>query len=185
MRIIRFCFGDKLLRNSFQSTVFLEEILLKFWVLLHMSGIGGPLLCIGDLLSDVGEDGDFTIGTVSDESTNGGRTGQQLNDLSDPNKLQPSHLPQLFQVRLFCLYLVDFYFSIFFGTYNELFSSSCFVCVCVCVEFVNLIASRLCFFIGFIIHFSWIIWCMIFKSRNEFSYCFLGFIFPKFSLYFD
>lgn len=95
-----------------------------------MSGIGGPLLCIGDLLSDVGEDGDFTIGTVSDESTNGGRTGQQLNDLSDPNKLQPSHLPQLFQVRLFCLYLVDFYFSIFFGTYNELFSSSFFfVCV--------------------------------------------------------
>lgn len=121
-----------------------------------MSGVGGPLLCIGDLLSDVGEDGDFTIGTVSDESTNSG-TAQQLNNLSDPNKLHPSHLPQLFQVRLVCLpfslllLLFSFILWIFIFIFNFLvYIMNCFVCV----EFVTIVARRIFFFIGFIIYYS-------------------------------
>lgn len=57
-----------------------------------MRGIGGPLLCIGDLLSDVGQ-----------ESTDVVDDGVEVGSSSflDVN-LQYSHLPQLFQV---CLYM--------------------------------------------------------------------------------
>lgn len=52
-----------------------------------MRGVGGPLLCISDLLSDVGDD---NSGGPHDHA-------QQL-DAADVSKLPASEIPKLFQV---------------------------------------------------------------------------------------
>lgn len=54
----------------------------------EMRGVGGPLLCIGDLLNDVGE-GDS--GVPHDHPTPSPYAAETSN-------LQPSDLPKLFQV---------------------------------------------------------------------------------------
>lgn len=63
-----------------------------------MRGIGGPLLCIGDLLSDVGEesaDGVVDDGVGSSPFSRSSSSSVSVTN-SDLN-LQSSHLPQLFQ----------------------------------------------------------------------------------------
>ncbi|OVA10435.1 hypothetical protein BVC80_917g57 [Macleaya cordata] len=55
-----------------------------------MRGVGGPLLCIGDLLSDVGE------GEVGDHHESPSLSPSISNPTADA--LPPSQLTQLFQV---------------------------------------------------------------------------------------
>ncbi|KAL1820504.1 hypothetical protein ACET3Z_015373 [Daucus carota] len=63
-----------------------------------MRGVGGPLLCIGDLLSDVGEESaDVDDGVASSSFS---RSSSSLSSTLTPNSdlnLQSSNLPQLFQ----------------------------------------------------------------------------------------
>ncbi|KAK1361917.1 putative Histone-lysine N-methyltransferase SUV420H14-20 [Heracleum sosnowskyi] len=61
-------------------------------------GIGGPLLCIGDLLSDVGEESTDVDDGVGSSSFS--RSSSLSSTTFTPNStldLQSSHLPQLFQ----------------------------------------------------------------------------------------
>ncbi|KAK6132324.1 hypothetical protein DH2020_033948 [Rehmannia glutinosa] len=51
-----------------------------------MRGVGGPLLCISDLLSDVGE-----------ENSGGPQDNASPSDAADVSKLPASDLPKLFQ----------------------------------------------------------------------------------------
>ncbi|GFY85334.1 hypothetical protein Acr_04g0000720 [Actinidia rufa] len=64
-----------------------------------MKGIGGPLLCIGDLLSDVGDGdgGDHHHSPLSPSSSSSTPSSSLPN--SNPN-LQPSDLAKLFRVPL-------------------------------------------------------------------------------------
>ncbi|KAK4798872.1 hypothetical protein SAY86_024237 [Trapa natans] len=57
-----------------------------------MRGIGGPLLCIGDLLSDVGEENIPPIESMTPPSLSPSSSSRDSKDA-----LQPSDLPQRFQ----------------------------------------------------------------------------------------
>ncbi|KAJ4963901.1 hypothetical protein NE237_023840 [Protea cynaroides] len=58
----------------------------------EMRGVGGPLLCIGDLLSDVGDGDGASVGENQETSSLGSSSS------STPNApLPPSHLSQLFK----------------------------------------------------------------------------------------
>jgi hypothetical protein len=64
-----------------------------------MRGIGGPLLCIGDLLSDVGEENE-------EPSYHPSSSKSSLSDLNNNNNAPPPPLPdltKLFQV-FFCVH---------------------------------------------------------------------------------
>ncbi|XP_047319927.1 uncharacterized protein LOC124923960 [Impatiens glandulifera] len=57
-----------------------------------MKGVGGPLLCIGDLLNDVGEGADDSPFSPSSSSSSSSPTLS-----ADTLNLHPSHLSTLFQ----------------------------------------------------------------------------------------
>nr|GMD74549.1 Rho-type GTPase-activating 1 [Ipomoea batatas] len=57
-----------------------------------MRGVGGPLLCIGDLLSDVGEEG-----SASDNHSSRGADLKSSHFPESAPTLKPSDLPKLFQ----------------------------------------------------------------------------------------
>lgn len=65
-----------------------------------MRGIGGPLLCIGDLLSDVGEESaDVDDGVGSSSFSRSSSSLSSTTFIPNSNlDLQSSQLPQLFQV---------------------------------------------------------------------------------------
>lgn len=79
-----------------------------------MRGVGGPLLCIGDLLSDVGEESaDVDEGV---DSSSFSRSSSSLSSTLTPNSdlnLQSSNLPQLFQVCL-CVIIFDGFCNVWF-----------------------------------------------------------------------
>ncbi|GAB4844882.1 hypothetical protein Ancab_038274 [Ancistrocladus abbreviatus] len=58
-----------------------------------MRGVGGPLLCIGDLLNDVGEPGEHQQGQIPQSPSS---SSSSLHPSFDTN-LQPSDLTRLFQ----------------------------------------------------------------------------------------
>lgn len=66
-----------------------------------MRGIGGPLLCIGDLLSDVGEENE-------QEGIEKTSPSSSLSDLNNNNNALP-HLTKLFQVPYFSSSLFSYF----------------------------------------------------------------------------
>ena len=66
-----------------------------------MRGIGGPLLCIGDLLTDVGE-----ADPHSDQPSPLSPSSSSSIPFS-PHTVQPSHLNRLFQVFHFFIFLMS------------------------------------------------------------------------------
>jgi hypothetical protein len=79
-----------------------------------MRGIGGPLLCIGDLLSDVGEENEEGVEKTSPtyHPSSSSSSKSSLSDLNNNNAPPPPlpDLTKLFQVFFF-IFLFFFFFS--------------------------------------------------------------------------